>query len=134
MKEYLADIDQFSIALEQLVADVAQGVGTASEKAVMQSVRKGAKTVKQKARGIGRHPWSEEYIGGFSSHVERGSVTTGEIGNKSKPGLVHLLEKGHQTINHGRKTAEFPHMAPAFEEIQEDYIERMEQYVDIALG
>lgn len=126
--------DAFSAALSDLVGEAFEDVTEASNKAVAQSVRKGAKTVRSYAEKGGLHEWSAEYVGGFSSHVSKsGSVAEGEIGNKAKPGLVHLLEKGHATLT-GRRTRAYPHMAPAFDDIAKDYSDRMEKAVGHALG
>ncbi len=126
------EIEGFAAAIEELVGDIPESCREASNKAVAQSTRAGVKTVKGEASKGGIHAWSGEYVDGFKSHVETGVVAVGEIGNANKPGLVHLLEKGHATLN-GRRTRAFPHMAPAFVEIQSDYIERMEKYVGEAL-
>ena len=105
----------------------------ATTKATTQATRKGAKTVSKHASKGGRHAWSGEYVGGFSSHVTHGATTVGEIGNKAKPGLVHLLEKGHATLT-GRRTGAFPHMAPAFTEISADFVERAEREIGRAIS
>ena len=126
-------VDDFAAEMASIMNEVKKDCAEASNRAVAQSVRKGAKTVKEKAKATGKHPWSPEYVGGFSSHVDRrGDLYSGEIGNKAKPGLVHLLEKGHATLT-GRRTQAYPHMAPAFEEIKDDYIERMDKYIGGAL-
>lgn len=125
-------LDAFARGVEELVGDIPDACTDAANKATAQSTRKGAKTVKKHASKGGRHAWSNEYINGFSSHVKQGVMAEGEIGNKAKPGLVHLLEKGHVTLT-SRRTGAFPHMAPAFEEIQQDFIERMEKAIGGAL-
>lgn len=134
MSERYCGIDNFAISLEGLVADVFDACDENVGKAVSSSARKGARLLREKyTKGIGRHPWSDEYRGGFKSHVDRsGKVVTGEIGNKNKPGLVHLLEKGHVTPS-GHRTGTFRHMDPAFEEVQEDFIEKVGAAVDSAL-
>lgn len=125
--------DQFAMAFGELLDDVDGGCEEAVNQSVVKSVRKGAKTVQSYAEKGGKHPWSDEYVGGFSSHVTRGGKTPeGEIGNKNKPGLVHLLEKGHNTLT-GRKTTAYPHMAPAFDEIAVDFYEMVCDAVGRAL-
>ena len=131
-REVTCDIDGFAKGIEQLIGDIPEACKDGLAKATEQSVRKGAKTVQQYASKGGRHAWSGEYVGGFKSHVTRGDVTVGEIGNSAKPGLVHLLEKGHVTLT-GRRTGAFPHMAPAFDEIQEDFVKRAERAVGEAI-
>lgn len=126
-------LDSFSKGIEELVGDIPSSCNDKVSKAVAKSTRKGVKHVKQHASKGGRHKWSGEYVGGFSSHITSGAVSTGEIGNKAKPGLVHLLEKGHVTLT-GRRTAAFPHMAPAFSEIQDDFIEAVKEAVVEAIS
>ena len=117
------DLDGFARGIDELLGDIPEKCSEKVGKATEKATRRGVKTVKSYASQGGIHAWSERYVGGFSSHVDRGGmVTVGEIGNKNEPGLVHLLEKGHATPA-GRRTRAFPHMAPAFDEITEDFIE-----------
>ena len=118
-KSWEGDIDEFAKGIEALLGDIPNAAGKEMDKAVTQSVRKAAKELRgERTAGIGRHPWSEEYRSGFSSRVDKNwPVITGEVGNKAKPGLVHLLEKGHVTLT-DRRTQAFPHMAPAFDDMQ----------------
>ena len=132
-REVTVGPEAFAKGLEQLIGDIPAACQDKVGRAVAQSTRKGVKNVQEYASKGGKHAWSGEYVGGFAAHVERGPVTTGEIGNKAKPGLVHLLEKGHATLT-GRRTSAFPHMAPAFEEIQEDFIERASKAVEEAIS
>lgn len=129
------DIDDFAIALTSLLEDANDAMTDAAADATRKSIRSGAKLLRgEYTDGIGRHPWSDEYRGGFRSQMtHEGNMPSGEIGNKAKPGLVHLLEKGHLTPNGTRSTAKFPHMAPAFEEIQEDFVSLMQREIGRAL-
>lgn len=133
-RDITCDIDSFAASLDSLIGDIPASCGEGCEKAVRQSIRKTAKGLRSGEFGnSGRHVWSDEYMGGFSSAVVKGGLTpAGEVGNKSKPGLVHLLEKGHATLT-GRRTAAFPHMAPAFESMSEEFVELAEKYVGEAL-
>ena len=128
------DLDRFAVGLEQLIGDLPGRCDEALEKSVRQSVRRTAQNLRSGEYGAsGRHEWSGEYMEGFTSHVtHEGAKTVGEVGNKAKPGLVHLLEKGHVTLN-GRRTAAFPHMAPAFTDMEEDFIERAEAAIGAVL-
>ena len=132
-KSVSCTLDTFAKGIEELVGDIPHACQDKVSTAVAQSTRKGVKSVKKHAEKGGRHPWSGEYVGGFSSHVQSGAVATGEIGNRAKPGLVHLLEKGHATPT-GRRTGAFPHMAPAFDDIQEDFVARVEKAVGEAIS
>ena len=128
------DIDAFAVGINELIGDIPMECSDAVEKATIKSVRMGAKTVKEYASKGGIHKWSERYVSGFQSHVDRGGlVTIGEIGNKDEPGLVHLLEKGHATPA-GRRTRSFPHMAPAFDEIQQDFVKQASKAVGEAIS
>ncbi|MBR3384148.1 MAG: hypothetical protein IKG69_02905 [Atopobiaceae bacterium] len=127
-------IDDFAASLASLIGDVPDACGDGCEKAVRQSIRKTAKGLRSGEYGkSGRHEWSDEYMGGFSSAMVKGGLTpAGEVGNKAKPGLVHLIEKGHATLT-GRRTAAFPHMAPAFDDMADEFVELAAKYVGDAL-
>ena len=125
--------DAFAATLQELVADIPGAVIDQTGDVVAKCARKGAKRAKAHAAKGGRHAWSGEYVNGFSSHVKRGPETTGEVGNKTKPGLVHLLEKGHATLT-GRKTGAFPHMAPAFDDIKEEFARQVSEAVGRAIS
>ena len=133
-RELECGLDNFAVTLEQLVGDIPDKCNEGCEKAVRQSVRYGAKQLRSGAHGSsGRHKWSDEYMQGFSSAMTKGGATpAGEVGNKAKPGLVHLLEKGHVTLT-GRRTGSFPHMAPAFDDMSEYFVEKVGKYVGEAL-
>lgn len=125
--------EDFARSIEALIGNIPPDCSEEVSKAVERSTRKGVKAVKGYASKGGIHKWSPEYVGGFSSHVTKGVVSTGEIGNKAKPGLVHLLEKGHATPT-GRRTRSFPHMAPAFDDIQDAFVKDVSESVGRALG
>lgn len=121
------DLDRFAVGIETLIGDIPEKCDERLNKAVEQSTRKTAKRLRNGDFGkSGMHPWSEEYMGGFKSRVEKGVMSVGEVGNSAKPGLVHLLEKGHVTMT-GRRTQAFPHMDPAFSAMQDDFMERAEK-------
>lgn len=133
MFDKYCDIDDFSASLTRLIGDVFDDCDDRVSKALTQSTRKGAKELRETYALKGRHEWSDEYREGFKAHIDKsGKLTVGEVGNKNKPGLVHLLEKGHVTLT-GRRTNAYPHMAPAFEEMSEDFIKRFEEAVARAL-
>ena len=132
-KNLTVDIDAFAIGLEQLVGDIPLVCAEKGGDAVAKATRKTAKELRSGAFGSGgRHDWSKEYMSGFTSHVDRGYETVGEVGNKNKPGLVHLLEKGHATLT-GRRTKAYPHMAPAFEVMSAEFVEEYKKAIGRAL-
>lgn len=76
----------------------------------------------------------ERYPGGFSYRVRRKAHgTTGTVGNKAEPGLVHLLEKGHAIATGGRVQA-YRHMEPAAEEGFEDFEKRAVEAIGAGLA
>jgi len=125
----------FAAGLDALLSEVDDDVRAEINEEVPKVARRGAKTVKAKAAACG---WSgktgERYVNGFHSKVTReGSEVSAEIGNEDVPGLVHLLEKGHNTLA-GKRVAGKPHVAPAFEEISRDLEESVGEAVGKALG
>lgn len=133
-RDITCDADDFAASLASLIGDVPGACGEGCEKAVRMTVRSTAKKLRGGEFGkSGRNEWSEEYMQGFGSRTSGGGLTPeGEVGNRAKPGLVHLLEKGHLTLT-GRRTQAFPHMAPAFEDMEQDFVSRAEKYIGEAL-
>jgi hypothetical protein len=129
-KDVTCDIDRFAATLESLIGDIPARATDGVEKAV----RKQASETAKKLRGeftenIGLHDWSEEYREGFTSRTDRKKLeVSAEIGNKAKPGLVHLLEEGHATLT-GRRTRKYPHMEPAFIDMQEGFEEKAKRHI-----
>ena len=134
MFEKSCDVDNFAIALTDLIGNVFEACDENLSKAVEKSTKKGARLLRgELTKGIGRHDWSEEYRKGFGVRFDRsGGVTIGEVGNKKKPGLVHLLEHGH-LVPSGRRTDVFEHMKPASERMSEDFIKNADEAIDSAL-
>lgn len=125
--------DSFAAAFEDLIGDIHPSCVDKGGEAVAQSTRETAKKLRGGEFGSGgKTEWSDRYMSGFQSHVEKGIETVGEVGNKNKPGLVHLLEKGHLTLT-GRKTRAYPHMAPAFDAMSEEFVERYKHAIAAAL-
>ena len=133
-KNETVDWNDFSVGVERLLWNVPQACAIKVGEAVKQSVRKTAKELRSGEYGsAGQHAWSEDYMSGFTSSVRSSGMTPeGEVGNKNKPGLVHLLEKGHLTMA-GRRTRAYPHMAPAFVEMEDDFMTRAKRAIDEAL-
>ena len=132
-RDVTVDLDSFAVGLEQLIGDIPPACRERGGDVVVKMVRKTAKELRSGTYGsAGKHEWSEKYMSGFTSHVERGVETVGEVGNKNKPGLVHLLEKGHLTLT-GRRTTAYPHMAPAFDAMSEEFVEEYKKAIGAAL-
>ena len=105
-------VDGFVAALDVILSDYATQVSDNTKKAVRKSIR----TVKKEAEERSPNCHEDGYHTGWKTHVNQSERTIhAECGNKLKPGLVHLLEKGHNTLNGARVPAK-PHLAPAAEE------------------
>lgn len=131
MGDVTVDADGFASAICKIVDRLDEGVVNGIPKATRHAVNVGRKAARENAAG---HGWSKEYSGGFSGHVGgSGRQVTGEVGNRSKPGLVHLLEKGHNTLT-GRRTAAYPHMKPALGDMEDDFERQVDEMVDKAIG
>lgn len=104
--------DEFSVGLEKILNGVESNISECIVKPISTSVRYGAKIARWAA------PMKTgKYAGGFTSKTDKTGKRhcVGTIYNKAKPGLVHLLEKGHATIGGGRVRA-YPHLSIAAEE------------------
>lgn len=110
----MADIavsdDMFAAALEDIVKDVS----TASEKALRKGINSGAKTsAKEWRKGAPRN--TGEYSKSIRFRTMGGQSGPSAVVYSTKPGLPHLLEKGHTTIGGGFVPPRV-HIAPAAEE------------------
>lgn len=101
--------DQFASALSDILGDIADGADEAVFQLVHDAVKEGRDEWRRNASGYG---WK------YGRHVTYRSLrqkhgVEGHIYSK-KPGLPHLLEKGHAKIGGGRTSA-YPHVKPAAE-------------------
>lgn len=114
-KNVTCDWMNLSWGMQELLGDIPSEVTAQMETVVPKVARKGAKELRSEAAKRWNGKTGKRYSEGFSStSLKSGVVTSAEIGNRSVPGLVHLLEKGHATLT-GRRTAAYPHVAPVFE-------------------
>ena len=134
-KNATVDFIDLSVGIEKVLGDIPKACAEGVGKVVQKSVRKTAKKLRAGDYGkSGLHEWSEEYMKGFRSRADIGGMTPeGQVGNSAKPGLVHLLEKGHVTLT-GRRTRSYPHMAPAFEEMEQEFVDEASKALGEALG
>lgn len=111
-KHLTVGADKFAMSLESILSGVETNISECIVKPVGTAVRYGAKVARW-----GAPMRTGKYAGGFTSKVDRTGTKhcIGTVYNKAKPGLVHLLEKGHATIGGGRVRA-YPHMDTAAEE------------------
>ena len=121
--------DRFAADLSGILKEFEADVDKALPGAVRESCKVGRKVARQLAPS--RH--KDGYRSGFTykQRKEKGRVI-GAVGNRLKPGLVHLLEKGHATPAGGR-VAGIPHMAPAADRAFETFEREIDQAIKGAL-
>ena len=108
MSNKTIDADMFAVALNDIFANVERKLTSNLDK----PVRKACQKAKSVATSSGQYRnRTGKYRAGFTYRVDKKGryEALGYVGNKNKPGLVHLLEKGHATMRGGRTRA-FPHM------------------------
>lgn len=127
--------DKFAIALEEIFG----GIDRALSDGLEEPVKAACKAAKKKASSAdaGTPAFKNRtgvYRKSFSYKVDRKGryEAYGYVGNRKKPGLVHLLEKGHATMRGGRTRA-FPHMEPGAREGERVLLEESGKLVDGAL-
>lgn len=101
--------DQFASALSDILGDIADGADEAVFQLVHDSVSEGRDEWRKNAESYG---WEYGQFVTFRTLRQKHGVE-GHIFSR-KPGLPHLLEKGHAKIGGGRTRA-FPHVKPAAE-------------------
>ena len=106
-KHLWVEEDQFAAALAEILGDIAEGADEAVFKLVHDSVREGRDEWRRNASGYG---WKYGRHVTYRTLRGKGGVE-GHIFSR-KPGLPHLLEKGHAKIG-GGSTRAFPHVKPA---------------------
>lgn len=118
-------IDEF----EKTIADILTEYGDEATKAVKETIPEVGKEVTGKIRsasprskGAGKH-----YKNGWRMKVYKDPLkVSAVIANQLKPGLTHLLEKGHQKRNGGWVEG-IPHIKPAEEWGNEEVVKRIEK-------
>ena len=98
-----------------------------------EAVRAACKVARKRAKAGAPSKHKDGYKSGFSYKVRTvNGRAVGYVGNRLKPGLVHLLEKGHATPAGGRVEGR-PHMAPAADEAFEVFEREVGAAIDRAL-
>lgn len=106
---YKCTTDDFGIVVSRIISEYETGVISASKQTISKVTRWGAKELRNSASTPVK---TGEYKAGFTSTVDiKRTGAFGTVYNKSRPGLVHLLEKGHAKVGGGRVKA-YPHVAP----------------------
>lgn len=114
--DYYIEADRFAATMEKLLGEIPDELDPRLGDAVKTASREGRKLVRKNARSVGPHKGLKitgKYISGWSYKVKKTPEGwSAEIGNKNKPGLAHLLEKGHAKVGGGRVPG-YEHIAPA---------------------
>lgn len=108
--------NEIATALREYTSEVEEGL----EKSKSKVARKAVSTLKDTSPKD-----SGEYAKGWGS-VKRGTNRT--IRNRNKPGLTHLLEKGHAKTGGGR-VAGIPHIKPVEEQVIKDYEDEVKKVI-----
>lgn len=120
--------DGFSAALGGILSDIDYDVAECIE----EPVRKCSKDARDMLRSE-----SPKRTGGYAqgwAYTMKGKSKRvfGEVGNKRKPGLAHLLEKGHAKVGGGRVAA-IPHIDPVAQRVFDELEEEVSKAVGDAL-
>ena len=105
------DADRFAVALKGIFSNVENQLTTNLEQPVEEACKAAQKVARKSGTYKDKATKKGKYRSGFAHRVDKKGryEAVGYVGNRKKPGLVHLLEKGHATMRGGRTRA-FPHM------------------------
>lgn len=109
--------------MEEYAADISANIKTEAKTAAKEAVKELKQTSPE---GLGSK--KGHYKDGWTSKVEsENAVSVGiRIYNRKKPGLTHLLEKGHAKRGGGRVEGQ-PHISTAEENAIENYEKRLKE-------
>lgn len=115
--------DEVARLMEEYAADVAEDMKKEARATAKEAVKE-LKATSPEGKGSRKG----HYKDGWASKVEsEDALSIGiRIYNKKKPGLTHLLEKGHAKRGGGRVEG-IPHIAPAERKAVEAYERRLER-------
>lgn len=119
----VVDSGSFGLALSEILDDFEK----VEESSIKQEVRASGNLCKAGIKaGSPTSPGGGGYAAGWSMRSEGNSLDGYyvRVYNRKKPGLAHLLEKGHALRNGGR-SSKFPHIAPAYEKASADLKRRL---------
>lgn len=111
---------EISVMMEEYAEDVAEDMKNEAKEVAKEVVAE-LKETSPTGAGYGGH-----YKDGWKSKIEMETSQSLRIRvyNKKKPGLTHLLEKGHSKRGGGRVEG-IPHIAPAEKHAAEEYERRL---------
>lgn len=120
-------IDNIGSELAKLMQEYSSEVLNEVKAEVKKVARETVKELKETSpEGVGSR--KGHYKDGWTSktEVDTGTAISVRVHNKTKPGLTHLLEKGHAKRGGGRTRA-FPHIAEAEKKAIQEYESRLKE-------
>lgn len=105
-------------AIQNILSEYGDEIDKCVSDAVKDVTKAGANAVKQEAKS--KFGGTGEYAKGWTSKVENGRTGSEGIIYNKKPGLPHLLEKGHAKRGGGR-VAGREHIKPVEEQIVKEF-------------
>lgn len=103
------------------LTEMAEGVVTQDDEQLRRDVQAAARATTDELRNGALTPAvTGEYAAGWGYETELGvGHVKATVHNKRKPGLTHLLEKGHEKfvggVDTGERVRAYPHIEPAYE-------------------
>lgn len=120
--------DGFSAALTGILNDIDYDVAESIHKPVRHSLNYGKRQlIAESPRKTGGYSQGWKY-----TMKSKNKSVFGEIGNADKPGLAHLLEKGHAKVGGGRVAA-IPHIDPVAQDVFDELEKSIAEAIDDVL-
>lgn len=127
------EADAFASSLEAIFGDVRRACTGALDEGVAEGAKVSAKEWRKGIRAnFATHSRVRPYSKSIRTKFRRGGDSPVAVVYSTKPGLPHLLEKGHATIGGGRVPGR-EHVAPAAEEGFRAAFAKVEGEVDLRL-
>lgn len=102
MNNISVDVDRFGLAVDEMLGNYYKSLGDEIKPVVKECCKKAKRECKELAASKFGAPYHEHYKDGFAYRVKNvDGVYVGEVGNRLKGGLTHLLEKGHARVGGG---------------------------------
>ena len=116
-------IDGFAQAVDKILEDYSDSVYKAGIHSVEAATNQAQREVRANSGRFGG-----QYAGGWSTKVEKSEISaTGYVYNR-RPGLPHLLEKGH-ALRQGGRTRAFAHVAPAQDAVDRVLMDKLKDEI-----
>ena len=115
-------LDGFADAVAEIIGDYADGVYATQSKAVTYSTNQALRQVRSNSG-----QFNGEYAAGWRKQITRTNVTAEGVVYNVRPGLPHLLEKGHvKRGGHGRVAGK-PHALPVQFKVNKELMEKLKE-------